>query len=131
MLTAVGKENLMKKLLLIFLFFLTSAAVGCGNLQPGSVQSARDTPIVTITAGKVFIPGPGYLLAAYLIDTQTRSCWIRIGEQLGALDCGNLMGVPGAAKYLTWFAAPPSSGAPAEKSVPPTQQGGAAAVENI
>jgi len=121
----------MKKLLLIFLFFLTPAVMGCGNLQPGSVQSARDTPIVTITTGKVFIPGPGYLLAAYLIDTQTRSCWIRIGEQLGALDCANMMGVPGAAKYLTWFAASPSTQTPAEKSVPPVPHGGAAVVEDL
>ncbi len=104
----------MMRFFTLFLF----AALGltaCWNTRPGSVRSASDTSIVTITAGKVLIPS-GWVIASYIIDPQAQSCWFHMGEAPAPLPCERLAGFPAAARYLTWLpqhpAAPPATSVP-------------------
>jgi hypothetical protein len=121
------------------LFFLV---LGCGHTKPGVIQSGDDTPLVTITAGKVYVP-TGWVIASYIIDPQTRSCWFRVGDQLAPLPCERLAGVRAAARVLNWLPerpeAAPATAVPepppaddAEMEPPPApMRGGAAAAEDL
>jgi len=134
----------MFKRFFIFSALATLALTGCWNTRPGSVRSASDTSIVTITAGKVLIPS-GWVIASYIIDPQARSCWFHMGEAPAPLPCERLAAFPAAARYINWlpqhpaaFPAaavpePPPADDPAVEP-PPTpspMRGGGAAAEDL
>lgn len=125
----------------IFIRILTplfALALGCAHTKPGVVQSGDDTPLVTITAGKVYVP-TGWVIASYIIDPQTQSCWFRVGDQLAPLPCERLAAVPAAARVLNWLPERPAVAPaadveppPAEEEPPPApRRGGAAAAEDL
>ena len=124
-------------LTLATLTFLFTGVMGCGHTKPGVVQSSDDTPMVTITAGKVYVP-TGWVIASYIIDPQTRSCWFRVGDQLAPLDCKRLAGVPAAVRVINWLPERPEATPAADvephsppEPTPAPMSGPDAAVEDL
>ncbi len=132
----------MRRIFITTLTVLFLLILGCAHTRPGVVQSGDDTPLVTITAGKVYVP-TGWTYASYILDPKTRTCWFRVGDALAPLPCERLAGVPAAARVLTWLperpAAAPATAVPepppadeAEVEPPPApMRGGAAAAEDL
>jgi hypothetical protein len=89
--------------------------IGNEKSTPGERISAPNNHIVSIGAGKVEIGTTSYWRAWYLIDRGTHTCWMKVGESLGAMDCCALMGIKGAITHLTWL----TGGACDEQSAQP------------
>ena len=82
---------------------LVLAMSACITSAPGTVQSSAGNPIVTIGAGLSEIGGGNGWLIWYVIDTLTRTCWMKLGDSAGAMSCCDLLRVKEARPHLTWI----------------------------
>jgi hypothetical protein len=96
---------------------------GCVTSAPGAVRASADNPIVTIGAGEAKISAAGDAWRVwYVIDTKTRTCWMKLGDSAGQMSCCDLQRVPEARPHLQWI----SEGACAGAAQPGVAAGGAA-----
>jgi len=76
--------------------------VGCATSTPGFVGTDPESAIITIGAGHAVVSDSGddYWRLWYIIDPATRTCWFKIGDSVGSLECCRLWNVKRARPYL-------------------------------
>jgi hypothetical protein len=84
---------------------LLTTAAACITSMPGETRTTAESSLVTIGAGRAEIGG-GYYRVWYLIDKQTQTCWMKLGDAGGQLDCCALRRVSEAQPYITWTSCP-------------------------
>jgi hypothetical protein len=92
----------------------------CITSTPGVVRTSTDNPLVSIGAGKIEVGPTAGWFVWYVIDKRTETCWMKLGDSAGAMDCCALRKVPEAVPVITWEsdatcsgrAAPPASASP-------------------
>ena len=88
---------------------LTAFAACIPSSTPGVTRATADNPLVTIGAGAANVGAPSGLLVWYVIDKQTQTCWMTLGQALAQLDCCALRRVSEARPYITWTSCPGDS----------------------
>ena len=78
----------------------------CVTSAPGSTQTRASNPLVTIGAGQAEIGGGSFWHVFYVIDKRTQTCWMKLGDTGGQLDCCALRRVTEAQPYITWTSCP-------------------------
>ena len=81
---------------------------GCVSSGTDFIAKDSDSQVVTLGAGKAVITegDEGGWRLWYIIDPSTRTCWFKIGDSVGALDCCQLWRVNRAQRHLPWLNAP-------------------------
>ena len=88
------------------LLALVMTVPACTEVQssPNFVALDPESQIVTIGAGRAMISEQDeqdrYWRLWYIIDPATRTCWFKIGDSVGQLDCCRLWTVPKAKPFL-------------------------------
>lgn len=87
-----------------FTFALVTQLFSCmtANSDPGTVATSAGNPIVTIGAGVAEVGGGNGWRVWYVIDTASRTCWLKLGDSAGGMDCCDLLKIKLAQPYLTW-----------------------------
>lgn len=62
---------------------------GCVESHTGFVAKDAKSSVITIGAGEAIVSGTGdvYWRLWYIIDAKTRTCWFKLGDSVGELDC--------------------------------------------
>jgi hypothetical protein len=94
----------MQSALLLAPFVCVSACVEVQS-DPNFVGQDPQSQVVTIGAGRALVSGPteadeAYWRLWYIIDPATRTCWFKIGDSVGRLECCRLWTVPKAKPFL-------------------------------
>ncbi len=82
--------------------FVVVAASGCVREQGDVVKSGR---LVSIVAGEYYLGGDARGAASYLIDRQTRTCWLETvgwNRGLAELDCCRARLDKQARRFIDW-----------------------------
>lgn len=77
---------------------------GCVTSSTDFVAKDQESRVVTLGAGTAVVSSDdesGWRLW-YIIDPSTQTCWFKIGDSVGALDCCQLWRVDRAQRFLTW-----------------------------
>jgi len=91
----------------VLLLALLACASACAEVQsdPNFVGQDPQSQVVTIGAGRALVSGPDapeeqYWRLWYIIDPATRTCWFKIGDSVGRLECCRLWTLPKAKPFL-------------------------------
>ncbi len=89
---------------LVVVVSLVGATVlaGCASTRSGAVHPSGDDSFVLISAGQLIVPRGPRPWIWYLVDRDTRTCWLRIGESINPLDCCALTRVAEARETVHW-----------------------------
>jgi hypothetical protein len=86
---------------------LSCLLTACVNSSTDFVAKDYDSKVVTIGAGTAVVSTDeesGWRLW-YIIEPGTRTCWLKIGDSVGALDCCQLWLVERARRHISWLTA--------------------------
>lgn len=88
-----------------FAVALSLCCTACITSERDFVARDAASQIVTVGAGRALVSDTGgdYWRLWYIIDPATRTCWFKVGDSVGELDCCRLRRVPVAVKHVGWL----------------------------